>query len=108
MKREKLKVFLQNYLDSVITPRIKENFGDYEFTVYDVLKGTYPPPRIHIFIDTVPNIDEGGLDMSKRPHKKIESDIEDFFRTLSIPNKIKIHWNKRPHFKKGYTPSEEI
>ena len=31
--------------------------------------------------------------------KKIEGDVIDFMKILSIPYRIKIYWNKRPSFK---------
>jgi hypothetical protein len=42
-----------------------------------------------------------GWDVPHRKHKSVEKDVEDFFKLLSIDNKIKVHWNKRPFFRKG-------
>jgi hypothetical protein len=94
MELEKIKNYLQIYLDDVISPNInKELVGEEDepikMNVFQVLKGSYQPPIYHIFIDIEPN-----WDGSYR--KKIENDITDFMKILSINNKIKIHWNKRP------------
>ena len=94
MNLEKIKNYLQVYLDDVISPKInKELVGEEDepikMDVFQVLKGSYQPPIYHIFIDIEPN-----WDGSYR--KKIENDITDFMKILSINNKIKIHWNKRP------------
>jgi hypothetical protein len=97
MNLEKIKNYLQVYLDDVISPNInKELVGEEDepikMDVFQVLKGSYQPPIYHIFIDIEPN-----WDGSYR--KKIENDITDFMKILSINNKIKVHWNKRPAFK---------
>jgi hypothetical protein len=97
MNLEKIKNYLQVYLDDVISPKInKELVGEEDepikMGVFQVLKGSYQPPIYHIFIDIEPN-----WDGSYR--KKIENDITDFMKILSINNKIKIHWNKRPAYK---------
>ena len=97
MELEKIKNYLQIYLDDVISPNInKELVGEEDepikMNVFQVLKGSYQPPIYHIFIDIEPN-----WDGSYR--KKIENDISDFMKILSINNKIKVHWNKRPALK---------
>ena len=94
MNLEKIKSYLQVYLDDVISPKInKELVGEEDepikMDVFQVLKGSYQPPIYHIFIDIEPN-----WDGSYR--KKIENDVNDFMKIFSINNKIKIHWNKRP------------
>jgi len=94
MNLEKIKSYLQVYLDDVISPKInKELVGEEDepikMDVFQVLKGSYQPPIYQIFIDIEPN-----WDGSYR--KKIENDITDFMKIFSINNKIKIHWNKRP------------
>jgi hypothetical protein len=97
MNLEKIKNYLQVYLDDVISPNInKELVGEEDepikMDVFQVLKGSYQPPIYHIFIDIEPNW-EGSY------RKKMENDISDFMKILSINNKIKVHWNKRPAFK---------
>ena len=98
MEVEKIKKFLQSYIDSVIVPKVnkelasEENDEPIKMEVFQVLKGSYQPPIYHVFIDIEPN-----WDGSYR--KKIENDVNDFMKILSIPNRLKIHWNKRPAFK---------
>jgi predicted GTPase len=97
MELEKIKGYLQTYLDDVISPNLnKELVGEEDepikMDVFEILKGSYQPPIYHIFIDIKPNW-EGSY------RKKIENDISDFMKILSIPYRIKIHWNKRPSLK---------
>jgi hypothetical protein len=97
MEIEKLEKYLQTFFDDVISPWInKELVGEddepIKLNVFQILKGSYQPPIYHIFTDIEPN-----WDGSYR--KKIENDISDFMKILSINNKIKVHWNKRPSFK---------
>lgn len=99
MELEKIKNYLQIYLDEVITPNINEELvGEddepIKMDVFQILKGSYQPPIYHAFIDIEPNW-EGSY------RKKIENDINDFFKIFSINNRIKVHWNKRPSFKNG-------
>lgn len=97
MELEQLKKYLQVYLDEVITPKINRELvgeGDEQITmkIYDILKGSYQPPIIHIFIDIDPNW-KGSIT------KKLENEILRFMKMFSIPSKIKVHLNKRPLFK---------
>ena len=99
MDLDKIKEYLQTYLDEVITPNINEELvGEddepIKMNVFQILKGSYQPPIYHAFIDIEPNW-EGSY------RKKIENDINDFFKIFSINNRIKVHWNKRPSFKNG-------
>jgi hypothetical protein len=99
MELEKIKYYLQTYLDDVISPNInKELVGEEDepikMNVFQILKGSYQPPIYHAFIDIEPNW-EGSY------RKKMENDIADFFKIFSINNRIKVHWNKRPSFKNG-------
>jgi hypothetical protein len=96
MDLEKIKNYLQTYLDDVLTPTInKELVGEEDepitLTVHALRKGSYQPPIFHIFIDIDPNW-QGSL------LKRLEKNIEDFIRIFSIRNRIKVHWNKRPLF----------
>lgn len=97
MNLEKIKNYLQVYLDDVISPKINKELASEEndelikMEVFQVLKGSYQPPIYHIFIDIEPNW-EGSY------RKKMENDISDFMKIFSINNKIKVHWNKRPAF----------
>ena len=92
MNLEKIKNYLQVYLDDVISPKINKELASEEndelikMEVFQVLKGSYQPPIYHIFIDIEPNW-EGSY------RKKMENDISDFMKIFSINNKIKVHWN---------------
>ena len=102
MEIEKLEKYLQTYLDDVISPNMNQELVGEEdepikMNVFQILKGSYQPPIYHAFIDMEPNW-EGSY------RKKIENDISDFTKILSINNKLKVHWNKRPKFKGSETP----
>lgn len=99
MTTEKIKEYLQTYIDQVMTDKSDDELGEITLNVYDVVMGSYNPPMIHVFIDTDPKINTRGWDVPHRTDRKFEKDISDFFNMLSIPNKIKIHWDKRPVFK---------
>jgi hypothetical protein len=96
MDLEKIKNYLQTYLNDVLTPTInRELVGEEDepitLTVHALRKGSYQPPIFHVFIDIDPNW-QGSL------LKRLEKDIEDFIKIFSIKNKVKVHWNKRPLF----------
>lgn len=97
MELEKLKGYLQTYLDNVITPTInKELVSDEDepitLSAHALIMGSYKPPMLHVFIDIDPNWNGSILN-------RVEKDIEDFIRIFSIDNRVKIHWNKRPFFR---------
>ena len=108
MNLERIKGFLQNYLDTVVSPKInqkreKSGLEPFEFTVFDILKGSYQPPIIHVFLYTEPEIKKT---LSLKPHAvmmlaEVEKDIEGFLKVFSINNKIKVHWNRTPIFNNG-------
>ena len=112
MELSKVKEYLQNYLDSVAIPRFNEEPNDdgiENFEVYDVLKGSYQPPIIHVFLHSVPNPNVRYLsDTTKVKLRQLEKDIEGFMRMLSIKFPIRTHLNKSPLFKSGKTYSKEI
>ena len=106
MNLERIKEFLQNYLDTVVSPKIAQKREELElqpvkFTVFDILKGSYQPPIIHVFIHTEPEIKKSP---TLKPHavmmlKEVEKDIEGFLKVFSINHKVKVHWNQIPVFK---------
>jgi hypothetical protein len=114
MESEKLKNYLQSYFDSVIKPRVDRTrnelgFDPVNFTVHDVVKGSYQPPIYHIFLDTEPELKKS---RSLKPHasimmKRVEKDIEDFFKMFSIISPTKVHWNKRPLLKNDSIHTED-
>jgi hypothetical protein len=99
MTPDRIKEYLQNYLDNVIIPKVnrefpsEENDGPLKMEVHKILKGSYQPTIYHVFIDVEPP------STLKSSLKKTENDIDDFFKVLSINNRIKVFWNKRPIFK---------
>ena len=111
MEISKLKKYLQNYLDSVATPRFNEepnSDGIESFVVYDVLKGSYQPPIIHVFLDSLPTDKNTFSPDTKDRLRRLESDIKDFIKMFTIKNPVKVHLNKRPLFKSGRTYSTDI
>ena len=106
MNLERIKEFLQNYLDTVVSPKVNEKreklkLQPIEFTVFEILKGSYQPPIIHVFLHTEPEIKKSP---SLKPYavmmlKEVEKDIEGFLKVFSINNKVKVHWNKTPILK---------
>lgn len=98
MNLDKIKEYLQNYLNTVVIPNLNQDRVDEDkvsLNVFQVVKGSYQPPIYHVFIDVDP------------PHtlradlRSLEGNISDFFKIFSVNNKIKVHWNKRPIFKEG-------
>lgn len=93
MELEKIKEYLQNFLDTVITPSINQELaGEDEvitLTLNALRVGSYMPTIFHVFIDIDPNWKGSIL-------KKSERDIEDFLRIFSMDNRVKVHWNKKP------------
>jgi hypothetical protein len=110
MNIEKLKKYLQQYLDSVVTPRFLQDpneDGIESFSVHDILKGSYTPPIIHVFLDSVPIINHPS-NSTKTKLRQVERDIHEFIKMFAISNPVKVHLNKRPTFGKGKTRHEEI
>lgn len=99
MNLNKLKEYLQNYLNEVIIPHANKTLESdgiepiiSEIEVFQVLKGSYQPPIYHIFLDVEPH------DILKTSLKKVEEGVDGFMK-IFYPFKTKIHWNKRPIFK---------
>lgn len=104
MNLDLAKRYLQNYLDSILGPRVNElrkseGLEPVSFSVDAILKGSYQPPIIHIFLGSDPVVrKKTGL----KPHailmmSKIDKDISDFMKMLSIDYRIKVHWNQTPN-----------
>ena len=110
MKLEKLKEYLQGYLDNVVTPRFltePDVSGIESFTVHDILKGSFQPPIIHVFLDSLPVVNTP-LSSTKIKLRQVEADIKDFIKMFSLKNPVKIHFNKRPLIKPGKIGSFEV
>jgi hypothetical protein len=108
MNIEKLKKYLQHYLDSVILPRFQEVKNEDKIEslqVFEILKGSYQPPIVHVFLYTTPSYHPNNR--TKSQFKKLEKDIEDFIRMFGITNPTKVHINKAPVYPKG-SRAEEI
>ena len=110
MNIEKLKKYLQHYLDTVVTPRFneQEEGGRVEsFNVHDILKGSFQPAIIHVFLHSNPVISRPS-GTTKTKLRQVEKDIMDFIKMFSISNPIRVHLNKRPNLDKVKTRHEEI
>ena len=92
---ERIEGFLQNYLDTVVLPTSNsERKEPLTLKVSHILKGSYQPPIIHVFINVEPHW------TTRMSLTGIERDITNFFKIFSINNRIKIHWNKSPNLTK--------
>lgn len=110
MNIEKLKKYLQHYLDSVVTPRFLEGENEDKiesFQVIDILKGSYQPPIVHVFLHSVPAVNYP-TKTTKGQFRKLEKDTSDFIMMFGITNPIRVHMNKNPLVPKGKTKDEEI
>ena len=104
MDTEKIKGFLQTYLDTILTPRYSKiraerGFSPIEFNVLEIIEEDEWLPQIfHIYFTTKPIIQNGRL---LKPHtsymmNKVEKDIKDFLKMFSIDSPIRFHWNEGP------------
>ena len=94
MEFDRIKEFLQDYLDTVVLPASNsERSEPLSMNVKSILKGSYQPPIIHVFIDVEPHW------TPRMSLSGIERDISNFFRIFSINFRVKIHWNKSPNLK---------
>ena len=91
---ERIKAFLQDYLDTVVLPTSNSKRDEpISVNVKSILKGSYQPPIIHVFIDIKPHWTQ------RMSLTGIEKDISDFLKVFSINYRVKIHWNKSPNLK---------
>jgi hypothetical protein len=114
MDFERIKYFLQSYLDTVVTPRINEKYSqnlseEINLFVHEIVKGSYQPPIIHVFLDSEPEIRKT---TASKPWVimmmgQVDKDITGFFKVFSINFKVKVHWNKRPIFKNDSLYTED-
>lgn len=94
MEFDRIKEFLQDYLDTVVLPASNsERSEPLTMNVKSILKGSYQPPIIHVFIDVEPHW------TTRMSLSGIERDISNFFKVFSINFRVKIHWNKSPNLK---------
>lgn len=110
MEISRVKKYLQNYLDSVAIPKFlnePNEDGIQNFEIYDISIGEYQPPRIHIFLHSVPNV-RYPSNKTKVKISQLKRDIEGFMRMLSFKNPIKVHLNTIPLFISGKEYEKEI
>ena len=98
MELEKIKKYLQVYLDDVITPQINdelvgEDDEPIKISIYKINFGEANPNRINFFLDMDPDWWTKGTYIHK-----INSDISNFFRMMGVDKNLHIYWNKRPLF----------
>ncbi len=94
MEFDRIKQFLQDYLDTVVLPvSNSERSEPLTMDVKSILKGSYQPPIIHVFINVEPHW------TPRMSLSGIERDISNFFKVFSINSRVKIHWNKSPNLK---------
>jgi len=97
MEIDKIKKYLQVYIDDVITPEINselvgEDDEPIKITIHKVNFGEANPNRINFFLDMEPDWSKGSF------INVINSDISSFFKMLGIDKDLRIYWNKRPLF----------
>jgi hypothetical protein len=97
MEIDKIKKYLQVYLDDVIIPELNselvgENDQPINVTIYKINYGEANPNRLNVFLDMDPDWSKGSFT------HKINSDISSFFRMLSVDKNLHIYWNKKPLF----------
>jgi hypothetical protein len=97
METEKIKKYLQVYLDEVIIPKINdelvgEDDEPIKISIHKINFGEANPNRINFFLDMEPDWSKGSYT------NKINSDISNFFRMFGIDKNLHIYWNKRPLF----------
>jgi hypothetical protein len=97
MEIEKIKKYLQVYLDDVITPQINdelvgEDDEPIKISIYKVNFGEANPNRINFFLDMDPDWSKGSYTY------RINSDISNFFKMLGLDKSLHIYWNQRPLF----------
>jgi|688.fasta_scaffold418994_3 hypothetical protein len=96
MDFERIKSFLQNYIDTVVLPTSNSERDEHiSLEVTHILKGSYQPPIIHVFINVKPHW------TPRMSLNGVEKDISNFFKVFSVNNRIKIHWNKSPNLTKA-------
>ena len=79
MEFERIKGFLQDYLDTVVLPRSNSERNEpISMEVKSILKGSYQPPIIHVFINVEPHW------TPRMSLTGIEKDISNFFKVFSI------------------------
>jgi hypothetical protein len=94
MELEKVKKYLQVYLDDIITPKVNSELVGEEdepitIKVYDIKQKEFNPDEIVVFLDMEPDWSRGSIT------DKIDDDIISFMRMMGYNNWIIVAWNKR-------------
>ena len=97
MEIEKIKKYLQVYLDEVIIPKINselvgEDDEPIKISIHKITFGDANPNRINFFLDMNPNWSKGSIT------HEINLDLSRFVNMLGIEKNLHIYWNKRPLF----------
>jgi hypothetical protein len=95
MDIEKIKKYLQVYLDNVLTPEINnelvgEDDEPIKLTIRKISYGIKNPNRINFFLDMDPDWSKGSIT------HKMNTNISSFFRMLGVDKSLHIYWNQRP------------
>jgi hypothetical protein len=94
MEIEKIKKYLQIYLDEIITPKVNNELVSEEdepitIKVYDIKQKEHRPDEIVVFLDMEPDWSHGSI----IPHTNTE--IGRFLNMLGLRKLYTIAWNKR-------------
>ena len=94
MELEKIKKYLQIYLDEIITPKVNNELVSEEdepitIKVYDIKQKEHRPDEIVVFLDMEPDWSHGSI----IPHTNTE--IGRFLNMLGLRKLYTIAWNKR-------------
>lgn len=94
MDLEKVKKYLQIYLDDIITPKVNSELVGEEdepitIKVYDIKQKEHRPDEIVVFLDMEPDWSKGSIT------DKIDDDIISFMRMIGYKDWIIVAWNKR-------------
>jgi hypothetical protein len=94
MELEKVKNYLQVYLDEIITPKINDELvGDEDepitIKVHDIKQKEHNPNEMVVFLDMEPDWSKGSV------IDKINDDVINFMRMVGYNKWIIVAWNKR-------------
>lgn len=95
MELEKVKKYLQSYLDDIITPKVNnELIGEDDepitIKVHHIKQKQHNWDEMVVFLDMEPDWSKGSI------VPRINSDIESFMKMFGIRKKFIIAWNQRP------------
>ena len=98
MEIEKIKKYLQVYLDEVIIPEINSEFVGKDdqpisITIDNIMYGVINPNRISFILHMEPDwSNKGGIT------NKINLDLSRFVKMLGIEKNLHVYWNVREVF----------